>query len=92
MRWLEEPHLWLPKRFLTATINLEFEQVTFFERASDNFFFAERNWSNFRNTHRAVLLDPRDPLLQSEKGFAADPVYGRAKCLPVLGSLKTSRT
>ena len=37
------------------------------------------------------LLDPRDPLLQSERtqGFAADPVYGRAKCLPMLGSLKT---
>ena len=26
------------------------------------------------------------------QGFAADPVYGRAKCLPMLGSLKTSRT
>ena len=23
------------------------------------------------------------------KGFAADPVYGRAQCLPMLGSLKT---
>ena len=23
------------------------------------------------------------------QGFAADPVYGRAKCLPMLGSLKT---
>jgi hypothetical protein len=22
-------------------------------------------------------------------GFTADPVYGRAKCLPMLGSLKT---
>ena len=33
----------------------------------------------------------RDPLLHSERvqGFAADPVYGRAKCLPMLGSLKT---
>ena len=38
-----------------------------------------------------VLLDPRDPLLQSERtqGFAADPVYGRAKCLPILGAFKT---
>jgi len=38
-----------------------------------------------------VLLDPRVPLLHSERtqGFAADPVYGRAKCLPMLGSLKT---
>ena len=38
-----------------------------------------------------VLLDPQDPLLQSERpqGFAADPVYGRAKCLPMLDSLKT---
>ena len=38
-----------------------------------------------------VLLDLRDPSLQSERrqGFAADPVYGRAKCLPMLGSLKT---
>ena len=28
-----------------------------------------------------VLLDPRDPLLQSERtqGFTADPVYGRAE-------------
>ena len=35
-----------------------------------------------------------DPLLQSERtqGFTADPVYGRANCLPMLGSLKTSRT
>ena len=41
-----------------------------------------------------VLLDPRDPLLQSERkqGFTAGPVYGRAKCLPVLSSLKTLRT
>ena len=39
-----------------------------------------------------VLLDPRDPLLQSERtqGLAADLVYGRAKCLPMLGSLKRS--
>ena len=38
-----------------------------------------------------VLLDPRDLLLQfeSSQGFAADPVYGRAKCLPMLGSLRT---
>ena len=38
-----------------------------------------------------VLLDRRDPLLHSERvqGFTADPVYGRAKCLPMLGSLKT---
>jgi hypothetical protein len=29
--------------------------------------------------------------LQSERtqGFTAGPVYGRAKCLPVLGSFKT---
>ena len=33
----------------------------------------------------------QDPLLQSERtqGFAADPVYGRAKCLPMLGEIKT---
>ena len=39
----------------------------------------------------AVLLDPRDPLLHSErtKGFAADLVYERAKCLPMLGAFKT---
>ena len=37
------------------------------------------------------VLDARDPQLQSERtqGFTADPVYGRAKCLPMLGSLKT---
>ena len=36
----------------------------------------------------------RDPLLHSEKtqGFAADPIYGRAKYLPMLGEIKTSRT
>jgi len=30
-------------------------------------------------------------VLQSERaqGFAADPVYGRAKCLPMLGEIKT---
>ena len=41
-----------------------------------------------------VLLDSRDPLLQSEmkQGFAADPLYGRVKCWPTLGSLKTSKT
>ena len=38
-----------------------------------------------------VGLDRRDPLLQSEKtqGFAADSVYGRAKCLPMVGAFKT---
>ena len=32
----------------------------------------------------------RDPLLQSERtqGFAADPIYGRAKYLPMLGETK----
>ena len=43
---------------------------------------------------RGVLLDPRDPSLHSERtqGIAADPVYGRANCLPMLGVIKTSRT
>ena len=38
-----------------------------------------------------VLLDPRDPSLQSERtqGFAAGLVYGRAKCLPMLGAFIT---
>ena len=38
--------------------------------------------------------DPRDPLLHSGRtqGFATDLDYGRAKCLPVLGEIKTSRT
>ena len=38
-----------------------------------------------------VLLDPRDPSLQSERtqGFTAGPVDGRAKCLPMLGAFKT---
>ena len=38
-----------------------------------------------------VLLDPRDPLMHSERkqGFAAGPVYGSAKCLPMLGDIKT---
>ena len=49
--------------------------------------------SPFSHSLRAictVLLDHRDPLLQSERtpGFAADPVYGRAKCLPMLGELR----
>ena len=48
----------------------------------------------FRHSRRAictVLLDPRDPLLHSERtqGFAADPDYGRAKRLPMLGEIKT---
>ena len=36
-------------------------------------------------------LDPRDPPLQSERtqGFTADPVYGIAKCLPMVGEIKT---
>ena len=30
------------------------------------------------------------PLIKERtQGFAADPVYGRAKCLPVLGEIKT---
>ena len=43
---------------------------------------------------KGPLLDPRDLLLRSERtqGFAAGPVYSRAKCLPMLGSLKTLRT
>ena len=38
-----------------------------------------------------VLLDPRDPLLRSERtqSFVASPVYGRAKCLPMVGEIKT---
>ena len=41
-----------------------------------------------------VLLDPRNPLLRSERiqGFAAGPVYARAKCLPTVGAFKTERT
>ena len=37
-----------------------------------------------------VLLDPQDPLLQSERaqGFIAGPVCGRAKCLHMLGVIK----
>ena len=32
-----------------------------------------------------------DPLLHAERtqGLAADPVYGRAQCLPMLGEIKT---
>ena len=39
----------------------------------------------------APVLDPRDPLLQSERtqGFTAGPVYGRMKCMPMWGSLIT---
>jgi len=51
---------------------------------------------NFKNgsKHGPLLhcrADPRHPLLRSERmqGFTAGPVYGRAKCLPMLGSLKT---
>jgi hypothetical protein len=38
-----------------------------------------------------VLLDPRDLLLQSERtqSFAADLDYGRVKCLPMFGEIKT---
>ena len=43
-------------------------------------------------TFLTALLDPRDPLLRSERtqGFTAGPVYGRARCSPMVGSLKTS--
>ena len=56
--------------------------------------WANSNLNDLKDSLRAictVLLDPRDPLLQSERtqGFAADPVYVRAKCLPMLGSLTT---
>ena len=38
-----------------------------------------------------VLLDPLGPLLQSERtqDFSAGPVYGRAKCLPIVRAFKT---
>ena len=50
--------------------------------------------SPFSHSLRAIctaLLDPRDPLLQSEwtQGFTVNPVYGRAKCLSMLGEIKT---
>ena len=48
-------------------------------------------WSEFPIVpFRPWLLDPRDSLLQSERtqGFTADPVYGRAKCWPMLGEIK----
>ena len=36
------------------------------------------------------LKDFGDPLRSERKqGFSADPFYGRARCLPMLGSLKT---
>ena len=36
-------------------------------------------------------LDPRDPLLRSEKkqGFSEDPLYERARCWSTLGEIKT---
>ena len=54
-------------------------------------FRSRMTWKDAAGDALLVLLDPRDPLLQSERtqGFAADPVYVRAKCLPMLGSLKT---
>ena len=41
--------------------------------------------------HLHCRAGPRDPLLRSERtqGFAAGPVYGRARCSPMLGCLKT---
>ena len=38
-----------------------------------------------------LKADPRDTLLRPERtqGFTAGPVYGRARCSPTLGSLKT---
>ena len=38
-----------------------------------------------------LIQRSRDPLLRSERkqGFSADPFYCRARCLPMLGSLKT---
>jgi len=38
--------------------------------------------------------DPLVPLLRSERkqGFSAEPFYGRARCSPLLGAFKTSRT
>ena len=35
------------------------------------------------------LKDRKGPEVYGTQGFTADPVYGRAKCLPMLGSLKT---
>ena len=42
-------------------------------------------------THGRLQAATRDPLLRSERtqGFTAGPVYGRARCSPMLGSLKT---
>ena len=49
--------------------------------------------SPFRHSLRAictVLLDPRDPLLQSERmqGFAADPVYVKGEVFAYVGSIQ----
>ena len=53
--------------------------------------------SPFRRSLRAFCsegLDLSGPSLRSKKqqGFPADSIYGNARCLPMLGSLKTGRT
>ena len=46
---------------------------------------------NLFTTPQATAKGVSFPKLRSERtqGFAADPVYGRAKCLPMLGEIKT---
>ena len=56
--------------------------------------FSSCTREGFSHSPRAictVLLDPRDPFLQSGRtpGFTAAPVYGRAKCLLMLEIFKT---
>jgi len=53
--------------------------------------------SPFRQSLRAictVLLDLRDPLLQSERaqGFAADPDYWKGEVFAYVGSIQNLRT
>ena len=57
-------------------------------------FTCPTSGSPFSHSLRAictVLLDPRDPLLQSERtqGFAADPDYWKGEVFAYVGSIQT---
>ena len=45
-----------------------------------------------KNLARILPVHAWTGKIPSNKGLTADPVYGRAKCLPMLGEIKTQRT
>ena len=83
--------LFLALSLSSFSLSLSLFESSIMGRASCTEAGPSQRWNRDLFLVCTVLLDPRDPLLQSERtqGFTAGPVYGRAKCLPMLGAFKT---